>query len=93
VKQTERIRLRAYGGVQGVGFRAYVRKTARALGLCGYVRNVADGSVEIEASGNAAELQQLRDAVKRGPPYASVERVEDLGVTAEDLGSAFEVRY
>ena len=93
MKQSERIRLRAYGGVQGVGFRAFVRKAARALGLCGYVRNLADGTVEVEAAGDPAALQQLRDTVERGPPYASVARVEDVGVTTEDLGAVFEVRY
>ena len=88
-----RIRLRTYGGVQGVGFRAFVRKTARTLALCGYVRDLADGAVEVEASGDPAALEQLRAAVTAGPPYASVERVEELAPSTDDLGTAFEVRY
>lgn len=72
-----RIHLRVHGLVQGVGFRAFVIREARALGLVGSARNLADGSVEIVAEGGRAELERLAAAVRRGPTLARIERVEE----------------
>ena len=65
------------GRVQGVGFRWFVRERARALGLSGWVRNVADGSVEVFAVGPTDELARLRRLLQEGPPAARVEHVVD----------------
>lgn len=65
------------GRVQGVGFRWFVRERARALGLSGWVRNVADGSVEVLAVGSLGELATLRRMLEQGPPAARVEHVAD----------------
>lgn len=73
-----RLRLVVRGRVQGVGFRWFVRERARAAGLAGWVRNNADGSVELEASGPAAALAKLRDAVATGPAGARVDDVDEL---------------
>ena len=67
------------GRVQGVFFRASTRTEALRLGLNGYARNVADGSVEVLASGDAAALDELQRWLHVGPPaarVASVQRVE-----------------
>ena len=67
------------GRVQGVFFRASTRSEAVRLGLNGYARNVADGSVEVLASGDAAALDELQRWLHVGPPaarVASVQRVE-----------------
>ena len=71
------IRYRVRGRVQGVGFRWFVLQAARAEGLSGWVRNVADGSVEALASGDAAALARFRDALASGPPRSRVETVEE----------------
>jgi acylphosphatase len=68
--------IRIFGKVQGVFFRASTQERARALGLRGFVRNEPDGSVYIEAEGDAEALQQLADWCKQGPERARVERVE-----------------
>ena len=47
------------GTVQGVGFRYYTRRLADSLGLSGYVKNLPDGNVEIEAEGDKQSLQDL----------------------------------
>lgn len=60
------------GVVQGVGFRYYVYNFATKLGLCGFVQNLFDGSVEIEAYGERALLEELIKAVKIGPRSAHV---------------------
>ena len=70
-----RLRLVVRGRVQGVGFRWFVREAARAAGVAGWVRNNADGAVELEAAGPAPALAQLRAAVSRGPAGARVEQV------------------
>ena len=72
-----RVQLVVHGRVQGVGFRAFVAREARALGLAGTVRNRPDGTVEIEAEGAAGALEELAAAARRGPVGARVERVEE----------------
>ena len=64
------------GRVQGVFFRASTRTEAVRLGLNGYARNVADGSVEVLACGEAAALDELQRWLHKGPPAARVESVE-----------------
>ena len=64
------------GRVQGVGFRWYVEREARALGLGGWVRNRADGSVEVLAAGSTQQLNALYDKLKAGPRASRVDNVE-----------------
>jgi acylphosphatase len=65
------------GRVQGVGFRYFVEEVARGLGLKGYVRNLADGRVEVYAMGERAVLARLRTQLEVGPRASRVERVEE----------------
>ena len=74
----ESIHLEIRGRVQGVGFRWFVRETARALDLRGWVRNRPDGNVELAAAGSDESLRQFADAVGRGPRGAVVASVEKL---------------
>lgn len=82
-----------FGKVQGVGFRFFTRKKANALGLTGYVRNLIDGSVEVVACGNKAELLALEKFFTQGIPSARVTQV----ITTPYHGTAhftdFTVRY
>ena len=66
------------GKVQGVGFRWFVRERARRLGLAGRVRNNPDGSVEVEASGDATGIETLLAALRVGPAGADVQGLETL---------------
>jgi len=66
------------GRVQGVGFRWFVRETARKLGLSGWVSNRPDGNVELAAEGAEEALEKLRTAVENGPPGAMVQSVNEL---------------
>ena len=68
--------LRIHGRVQGVGFRASLAVEARRRGLAGWVRNRRDGSVEAVIAGGATEVEALIAWARRGPPAASVTRVE-----------------
>lgn len=64
------------GHVQGVGFRWFVRNAARELGLIGWVRNLADGRVEAEASGTPEALDAFERRLREGPRGAAVAAVE-----------------
>jgi acylphosphatase len=65
------------GLVQGVGFRWYVARHARGLGLAGYARNLADGRVEVVATGSdGAALARLEELLRAGPAHARVDSVE-----------------
>jgi acylphosphatase len=86
-----RVRLRIVGRVQGVGFRDFVRREANRLGLAGWVRNIADGSVEVEAEGPRARLAALVDAARRGPASSRVGAVEETWAEAEPAHAAFRV--
>ena len=65
-----------HGRVQGVGYRDFVRRQARRLGLAGRVQNRPDGTVYVEASGPLAALESLVAALEEGPVGSHVARVE-----------------
>jgi acylphosphatase len=72
---SERLHAVIHGDVQGVGFRYFVMREARSLGLRGWVRNRDDGSVELVAEGEKADLERLLEAARRGPSQARVSDV------------------
>ena len=71
-----RVHIVVEGRVQGVCFRYYTREQGRRLGLRGWVRNLADGSVEIAAEGQAERVNELIAWARQGPPAARVDAVE-----------------
>ncbi len=93
--ETETLRLTAtaHGRVHGVGYRYFVIEEANALGLRGYVRNAPHGTVEVIAEGPRPLLERLLDALRRGPPAASVEDVEVGWGPATGTFAGFRVRY
>lgn len=62
----------ARGVVQGVGFRFFVDRKAREYGLCGWVRNLPRGEVEIEVEGEKGMIEDFIKEIKIGPRMASV---------------------
>jgi acylphosphatase len=69
------VRFIVSGRVQGVFFRASTRNEALRLGLNGYARNLADGRVEVVASGQSEALHELEQWLWQGPPAARVDDV------------------
>lgn len=63
------------GRVQGVGFRFYMERKARELGLAGWVRNRRDGSVESVVQGSAQAVEAMVAWARQGPPSAVVSEV------------------
>ena len=87
------VRVVVQGRVHGVGFSWFVSAQARALGLSGWVRNRADGSVEFVARGVPADVEGLIADVRRGPPRAEVSScVVDEADANEHLESPFAIR-
>jgi acylphosphatase len=72
----KRIRAIVRGDVQGVGFRAATAQEARRLNLAGWVRNLRDGAVEVEAEGSENAVDGLLAWLRRGPSLARVTGVE-----------------
>ena len=86
-------RLLVSGIVQGVGFRYFTRRAARALGLIGWVRNLNDGRVEAVAAGPEEALRQFIEQVRTGPGGAQVTGLitEETQLGAGTAG--FDIRY
>jgi len=88
----QRLHARVHGQVQGVGFRYFVWRQAKALGLTGWVRNRRDGTVEVVAEGPERALKLLLAVLYEGPPAARVEDVEVTWEPATRKFLIFEIR-
>jgi acylphosphatase len=86
-----RVHARVRGLVQGVFYRASTVDRAAQLGVVGWVRNSADGSVELEAEGPREQVDQLIAWCRRGPPGARVSGVEVKPVAESRGERAFRV--
>jgi acylphosphatase len=75
-----------HGRVQGVGYRAYMRMEADRLGVTGWVRNSADGTVEAMIHGLAEDVSKMLDWARRGPAAARVTWVEANDASGEYEG-------
>lgn len=88
-----RAQITVRGIVQGVNYRWFAQRNASERGLTGYVRNMPDGSVQVVAEGQRAEIEQLIEALRVGPSAAVVESVTvDWNPPQGDF-QRFEVRY
>lgn len=87
-----RLRLKIRGRVQGVGYRAFTRKHARALRLLGWVRNERDGTVTVIVEGPRPDLQELQRLCEEGPPFARVDQMESIWDEATGEFPGFDTR-
>ena len=86
------VRFVVRGRVQGVGFRWFVMRRARELGVSGHVRNLDDGSVDVLADGPADALERLAASLAVGPPAAHVGEVVRVDARDAVTMGRFEVR-
>lgn len=86
-----RTRVIVHGAVQGVFFRDTCRRIAEQNGVSGWVRNLADGSVEAVFEGESDAIHQMVEWCRTGPPLANVEKVEEHTEAPEGLRK-FKIR-
>jgi acylphosphatase len=87
-----RVRLLVSGRVQGVFYRATTAERGRELGLAGFAKNLADGTVEVIAEGSPGAVEALIAFCREGPPLARVEAVLVAELEPTGEGGAFGVR-
>ncbi len=82
------------GFVQGVGYRDFVRRSALKLGISGWARNRADGSVEALIEGAPADVDAMLAEMRRGPSGAMVTRLKfaEPAPEAEAEAGTFAIR-
>lgn len=81
-----------YGKVQRVGFRYFVQNIAMNLNISGFVKNMPDGSVYIEAEGTEKEIAEFVDHCKKGPDWSEVRDVKITEMPAVDYND-FNIKY
>ena len=80
------------GLVQGVGFRAYARRAALALGIRGQARNLSDGTVEVLAAGGPVAMLAFEADLRSGPSFGRVDSVTVAEISVEAvIAKAFVV--
>lgn len=84
---------RATGRVQGVGFRMFVQQHASELGLTGWVRNMEDGSVEMEIQGDPEKVDKLSVLIREGNYFIKVKELKFEPVETVPDETRFVVRY
>ena len=90
---TARAQVRVAGRVQGVFYRQSTVEMANQLGLCGWVRNLPDGSVEALFEGDRLRVEQAVAWCRQGPPRASVNEVSVQWLDGPAESSGFVIRY
>lgn len=92
-KQVKRIHAIVHGKVQGVFFRETTRQEANIIGLTGWVRNLADGTVETEFQGNEEKVDRLLDWLPQGPPMSRVTGIESRKIDPVSGESDFSITW
>ena len=85
-------RFLVFGRVQDVGFRYFVAKKCREMGLVGFVRNRGNEQLEVVACGESVSMAALEKSLRNGPPLAIVEEVLTEVLDPAPVFQGFEIR-
>ncbi len=85
-----RLHLIFYGKVQGVGFRYSATMLANGLGLTGWVRNLSDGTVEMQVQGSTQLIDKLVDGLSENQ-FIEIDRIDDQEIGIDDSEGKFEM--
>jgi acylphosphatase len=81
------------GRVQGVGYRWFVFNEAKNLNICGFVKNLVNGNVEVLAQGDLSSVYKLKDRLKSGPSFSRVEKIIETEDVFNEQLKDFKVTY
>ncbi len=81
------------GNVQGVGFRWSLKQVAKGFDVTGWVRNLADGRVELQASGEEAEVRAFIEAIGRSELHAHIREQSETVLAQPPTARGFEIRH
>lgn len=81
------------GHVQGVGFRYTVKQIAKGFSVIGWVKNLPDGRVELQASGETDELTAFLEAISRSELRAHIRETVTHDRSAPPAARGFEIRH
>jgi acylphosphatase len=81
------------GNVQGVGFRWSVRHTAKGFDVTGWVRNLSDGRVELQVTGEEDEVRAFLDQIGQGELHSLIRKQSENKLDKSVAARGFEIRY
>jgi acylphosphatase len=81
------------GSVQGVGFRYSIKRIANGFDVTGSVRNLRDGRVELQASGEEAEVRAFLEAINQSELRAHIKRQTEAPLAQPPVTRGFEIRH
>lgn len=88
-----RIKVLVSGHVQGVGFRFFTQYEASLLNLTGFVKNLSDGNVYLEAQGDKNNILKFINKIKKGNGFCKVKSISIDELTPIDSDKKFKVLY
>lgn len=93
MEQVKRYKAVLTGNVQGVGLRVFAKEQATNLGVTGWIKNMPDGTVNLEMQGKQPEIDKLTAIIKKGNFIIKVEtmNVEEIAPVKDD--EAFVIKY
>ena len=81
------------GDVQGVGFRFFTQRAAARHQVVGFVKNLADGRVEVLAEGPAQSVEAFKNELATGPRFSSVDHLEEINLEPAGRYSSFRIEH
>ncbi len=81
------------GDVQGVGFRFFAQRVAARHQVVGFVKNLADGRVEVLAEGPGQSVEAFKNELATGPRFSSVDHLEEINLEPSGRYSSFRIEH
>ena len=81
------------GSVQGVGYRYFAMREAAQLGVNGYVKNLANGTVEVYVEGERDLIEHFKRILKEGPSFGRVDNLEVIEMPYQNKYKRFSVEF